>query len=95
MIKAYKTKTNLYIGGGILAFAISRFVDPSELGLIVQLLSVAAPILLVIGCAYYAKAKGHHPAWGLLGLLPWFIGLVALISFKDNTKNQQHIEKGV
>lgn len=26
--------------------------------------------LLIVGLSYYAKAKGHHPAWGCSGWFP-------------------------
>ena len=34
-------------------------------------------VLLLIGFAYYAKAKGRNPAWGLMALLSC-IGLIVL-----------------
>jgi hypothetical protein len=39
---------------------------------------------MIIGCAYYAKSKGHEAIWGLMGLAS-FIGLVMLYFLKDKT----------
>ena len=41
-------------------------------------------VLLITGLAYYAKAKGHHPIFGLLGFLS-IIGLIALACLPDRT----------
>jgi hypothetical protein len=44
-------------------------------------------LLLIAGLAFYAKAKGRHPAWGLLGLLS-FIGLILLACLSDHAKER-------
>ena len=41
--------------------------------------------LLLVGIAYYAKAKGQHPALCVLGLLS-IIGLVVLSTLPDLTE---------
>lgn len=51
-------------------------------GLIVQ---IAGTILLIVGLSFYARAKGRHPAWGLLGLLS-IIGLIVLAVLPDRRK---------
>ncbi len=38
--------------------------------------------LLLVGFLFYAKAKGRHPAWCLMGLLS-LIGLIILACLKD------------
>ena len=43
-------------------------VDADRLVLWGTLTSIAGTILLAVGLAYYALAKGQHPAWCLLGL---------------------------
>lgn len=48
---------------------------------------LAGSILLLIGFAYYAKAKGRHPAWCLMALLS-LIGLIVLGCLKDLHKEQ-------
>ncbi len=41
-------------------------------------------VLLLTGFAYYAKAKGRHPAWCLLAFLS-IIGLLFLALLKDKS----------
>lgn len=40
--------------------------------------------LLLAGFAYYAKAKGRHPAWCLMAFLS-LIGLIVLACLKDRS----------
>ena len=63
-------------------------------GLIVQVggqmagepaVAVLGTVLLIVGLAYYAKAKGYHPAWGLLGFLS-IIEWIVLGLMKDRAK---------
>lgn len=51
------------------------------------ILSLIGTILLLIGLAFYAKAKGRHPAWCLLGLFSIF-GIIGLALLKDLTKER-------
>ena len=46
------------------------------------LLLLVGTILLMIGLAYYGKAKGRSPAWCLMGFLS-IIGLIVLACLKD------------
>ena len=88
MLKEYKVKTNIGIGlafviwvlGGILIGLLIE--NPTESLRSVHGLGV---IPFVYGCCCYAKGKGHHGAWGLLGLLS-ILGLIILICFKDMRK---------
>lgn len=41
--------------------------------------------LLILGLSWYAAAKGHSRAWGLMGLLS-IIGLVVLLCLPDRLK---------
>jgi hypothetical protein len=45
-------------------------------------------ILLFIGLAYYAKAKGRSPWWCLFAFLS-LIGLIVLACLKDRTEEQK------
>lgn len=38
--------------------------------------------LFAWGCMSYMRGKGHHPAWGILGVFS-LIGLVILFFFPD------------
>jgi len=53
----------------------------------VFLILLAGTVLLLIGLAYYAKAKGRHPAWCLLAFLS-IIGLVVLGCLRDKCVTQ-------
>jgi hypothetical protein len=53
------------------------------LGLVGVLLGT---FLLLIGLAYYAKAKGRHPAWCVLAFLS-IVGLIALACLEDKAPN--------
>ena len=46
------------------------------------LVLIVGTVLLMVGLAYYAKAKGRSPAWCLMGFLS-IIGLLVLASLKD------------
>ncbi len=63
-------------------------------GLVIQVIGYIAnqPIIIIIGTilllfgfAYYAKAKGRHPAWCLMAFLS-LIGLIVLGLLKDYAK---------
>ena len=41
-------------------------------------------VLLMVGLAYYAKAKGRNPAWCLMAFLS-LIGLIVLACLKDRS----------
>ena len=55
------------------------------------LIVIPGTVLLMIGLAYYAKAKGRHPAWCLMGFLS-IIGLIILALLKDRAKEGQQAE---
>ena len=56
--------------------------SPEAVGFLILLVST---ILLIVGLSFYAKAKGHHPAFGLLGFLS-IIGLIILAIMPDKRK---------
>lgn len=80
MLPQYKTKTNIFIGVGILMQLVG-----AQFGPVVQLLGAA---LMLIGCVFYAKAKGYHGAFGLFGLLS-IVGLLVLVCLKDKCKDAE------
>ena len=81
MKQEYKSKTNAFILLGIIVQVIGVIVG-QDIGIFIRLIG---SVLLIIGCCYYAKGKGYHGAWGLLGLLN-IIGLIILICMKDKEK---------
>ena len=46
------------------------------------LVTLAGTVLLLVGLAYYAKAKGRSPAWSLMAFLS-LVGLIVLACLKD------------
>lgn len=52
------------------------------MGIAIGLLGTA---LLLVGLAFYSKAKGRHPAWCLMAFLS-IIGLIVLACLKDHTQ---------
>jgi len=73
-----------YIAGNV-AGASSASQSPPAITRLVVLLGT---VLLIIGLAYYAKAKGRHPAWCLMGFLS-IIGLIVLACLKDKAPGEK------
>ncbi len=83
MIKRYNN-LSLALGiPGLLMQIAGRFVGntPQQL-LLGALVQLVGTVLLIVGLAFYAKAKGRSAAWGLMGLLS-IIGLIVLALLKD------------
>jgi hypothetical protein len=57
--------------------------DPSTLAL-GQVAVILGTLLLLVGLAYYAKAKGRSPWWCLLAFLS-LIGLIVLACLEDRS----------
>ena len=74
----------LQIGGNI---ASSFSTDPT-IAALGGVALIVGTILLIVGLAYYAIAKGRHPAWCLMGFLS-IIGLIVLAYLKDYTSSDQ------
>lgn len=91
MLDEYKTKTNVYIGIGLILQLFSWPIGAILGELVVPFVQFGGAILVIIGCCYYAKGKGYHGAWGLLGLLSIF-GLLVLVFMRD--KYRQGAAKG-
>ena len=86
MIAKYKTKSNGFIIAW-LSLQLAGLLARIYLGDVGVLIALIGGVCLIIGCCYYSKAKGHHAAWGLLGLLS-MIGLIILVCFPDKNKEQ-------
>jgi len=61
---------------------IANAVQSPLLAMLFLLASLGGTALLLIGLAYYSKAKGHTPWWGLVGLLS-FVGILVLALLPD------------
>ena len=69
----------LQIGGRVATMLPNNSGETQGLGLLAMLVGTA---LLLAGFAYYAKAKGRHPAWCLMAFLS-ILGLIVLACLKD------------
>lgn len=59
---------------------------PGKFGLLVgALLLMASMVYYIWGCCQYITSKGYHIAWGLLGFIPCFVGLLILLAMPDQT----------
>lgn len=94
MLAAHKQKTNIGVGiglalqiGGRLLMTSGGTRSASALGAVVL---VAGLAVFAWGCSMYAQGKGHHPAFGLLGLLS-LIGLLVLLSLEDRHPEQKAV----
>jgi hypothetical protein len=71
-----------------LMFAIPGFMVQTY-GVITQQqqITLLGAFAYISGLGFFAKSKGWHPAWGLLGVFS-LLGLIALQFFKDKTKEE-------
>jgi hypothetical protein len=73
---------------GIILQIVGQLVRLSpERETIGSLTLLVGTVLLMIGLAYYAKAKGRSPAWCLMGFFS-LIGLIVLACLKDKAPDQ-------
>ena len=95
MLAEYRKKTNIGIGLYIIAAAIALtvaiLIRTEEAVEGARLIHVVGIIFFFYGLYNYAKGKGHHGAWGLLGFLS-IIGLIILVCFPDR-HNCRNISK--
>ena len=79
MLQEYKAKVNWCVGLGIALQLLTLCGDS------LALLGLIGFVLCFAGCCFYAKAKGYHVAYGLLGFLG-ILGLIVLVLLRDKTK---------
>ena len=82
MIKAHNRKAWLIGGAGFVLQGGS--VCTESVSLFLAML-ITGTVLLLIGFAFYAKAKGQSPWWALIGLLG-LIGYIVLFALEDRAK---------
>jgi hypothetical protein len=84
MLAEYKSKTVSFVVGGIVLQIIGGILAKAGFlgGLVGGPVGLLGSVLLIMGCCFYAKAKGY--AWwvGLLGLLSC-VGVVVLYFLPD------------
>jgi hypothetical protein len=87
MLAEYKSKTINFVVLGLVLQVIGGAV--AKAGFLGWLLgapvALLGSVLLILGCCFYAKAKGYAWWFGLLGLLSC-IGLVVLYVLPDQHK---------
>ena len=96
MIAHYNTKSlivgapglALQLCGGLLARTL--IADPATADMAAAAALGVGTILLLIGLAFYAKAKGRHPAWCLMAFLS-LIGFIVLALLQDKAPNGKPI----
>ena len=88
MLTEYKKKTNIFTFIGLMLQILYLFVKPEgdAVSLFATILLWGGIILFTMGCWYYAKGKGYHGAYGLLGLVLNFFGLIILVAMPDKFK---------
>ena len=89
MIAQYNTKSFVLGIPGLVLQTAGWFIRDAEgfmtpVGFTIALCGTG---LLLVGFMFYAKAKGRHPAWCLMGLLS-LIGLIVLACLKDKSVQQ-------
>ena len=95
MIAEYNTKSFVFGIPGLVLQTVGWFIRDAEgfttpLGFII---AVCGTGLLLVGFMFYAKAKGRHPAWCLVGFLS-LIGLLVLACLKDKSVPQASEKTG-
>ena len=86
MIKEYNRKSFYFGIPGIILQIAGQLMRDSTGGItsLGSVISLAGTALLITGLVFYAKAKGRHPAWCLMGLLS-IIGIIILALLKDKS----------
>lgn len=90
MLTGYRKNTSIGVGLGFLLLTTGNllpilFSIESESNMFGGVLSIVGICIFIWGCASYAIGKGHHGAWGLVGILS-FIGLIILAYLPDKHK---------
>jgi len=96
MIAEYRKKSNIGIGGGIVAGVAGRVLmavssgsadAPPSTALIVlgAIIAIAGAVLYFWGCVQYCLGKGQSGWLGIVGILG-LIGLIIMIFLPDKTK---------
>lgn len=92
MIGEYRVRTNIGVGLGIVSqitgFFASYLVHVGIVLWFSAILIYGGFLLFIWGLWNYAKGKGYHGAWGLLGLLSVF-GFMILALFPDKKKSEK------
>lgn len=87
MLPEFTRKTNIGVGIGIVAQVLggplTRSSKDAQLG---WPLVILGTMFMIWGCSQYARAKGHSPWLGALGIFSIF-GLIVLVLLPDRHKD--------
>ena len=87
MLAEHKKNTNIGVGVGLIATAISfPLMGSADTAIIGVIFFLVGGILFLWGCGNYAKAKGYTGFLGILGLLH-LLGLIVLVLLPDKHKD--------
>ena len=84
MIKRYNNLSLVIAIPGIIIQVAAQLMmqgEQSNLGLLVSLIGT---VMVLIGFAYYAKAKGRNPLWCIVGVFSC-LGLLIMALLKDKS----------
>jgi len=84
MIKRYNNLSLAIAIPGLVMQIAGRFMMGGEQDTLVVLMTLLGTVMLLVGFAYYAKAKGRSPVWCLAAFLS-LIGLIILGLLKDKS----------
>ena len=84
MIKRYNNMSLAIAIPGLIIQIAGRFMMGDEQETLGVLITLLGTMMLLVGFAYYAKAKGRSPVWCLAAFLS-LIGLIILALLKDKS----------
>ncbi|MAI73184.1 MAG: hypothetical protein CMM01_20075 [Rhodopirellula sp.] len=84
MIKRYNNLSLAIAIPGIALQFVGQFMTGGEQHILGLLTVLAGTLMVLVGFAYYAKAKGRNPAWCLIGVFSC-LGLLIMALLKDNS----------
>ena len=91
MVTRYNRLSFLFGVPGIFLHIAGLVLCGADVGRPGALAALAGTGLLFVGLAFYAKAKGRHPAWGVFGLIG-LPGLLVLACLKDLAKQPAAVQ---
>ena len=84
MIKRYNNLSLMIAIPGIIIQVAAQMMLQGEQASLGLLVSLIGTVMVLIGFAYYAKAKGRNPLWCLVGLFSC-LGLFIMALLKDKS----------
>ncbi|MEZ6056226.1 MAG: hypothetical protein R3C01_05935 [Planctomycetaceae bacterium] len=84
MIKRYNNISLAVAAPGIIMQVAGRFMMQGEQEVLGVFTVIGGTVLVLVGFAYYAKAKGRSPVWCLAAFLS-VAGLVILSQLRDDS----------